>query len=93
MVRRHEANSDEVNSIAIHARGTYLAAGDDSGVVQACRLPWLFAKQALPSKGVSWLSMLTSHVRHDTFQDNTVVHQRLRQQTMQRVALKSKSDC
>ncbi|KAK9844140.1 hypothetical protein WJX81_005669 [Elliptochloris bilobata] len=37
-VRRYEANSDEVNSVAVHTRGTYVAAGDDAGVVQVLDL-------------------------------------------------------
>ncbi len=34
-VQALEANADEVNSLAVHARGQYLAAGDDAGDIQA----------------------------------------------------------
>jgi hypothetical protein len=33
-VQALEANAEEVNSLAVHARGQYLAAGDDAGDIQ-----------------------------------------------------------
>lgn len=50
-MQRYEANSDEVNSVAVHERGTYLAAGDDSSTVQACRLLAQIAQQATCQQG------------------------------------------